>query len=129
MASYGLDQDLAHKIVSKSNYKKLIRFEEIEEPDPIEFTAYAIIGLKNFFLTHPEQFLSRLAKGPPVQYRWLAWKFIGMKLMERTKGDYAKQLLIGRKPESPCKNDITKDVTRTFPVHSYLKDGAFGSYG
>ena len=44
---------------------------------PLAFTNYARVGLQNFYQSNPELFLKRLAEGPPPEYRWLAWSFIG----------------------------------------------------
>lgn len=67
MISYGLDEDLVNKVITKRN----------KTPnDPIIFSKYAKIGLNNFYETYPKLFLSRLSKGPPPQYRWLAWRVV-----------------------------------------------------
>ena len=87
MVSYGLDLDLVLKVTSKKDHGKVTQFNP-ENNQPIEFTAYAYIGLQNFFNTNPEMFLSRLAKGPPPQYRWLVWRFIASKLKQRIPGEY-----------------------------------------
>jgi hypothetical protein len=84
MISYGLDSDISHKVIDK---KRDFLFDD-EEIQPISFTPYAKIGLQNFFETNPELFLSRLAKGPPPQYRWLAWSFIASRLITKIKGKY-----------------------------------------
>lgn len=56
MISYGLDEDLFNKVITKRN----------KTPnDPIIFSKYAKIGLNNFYETYPKLFLSRLSKGPP----------------------------------------------------------------
>jgi len=83
-----------------------------------------MIGLKNFFTTNPELFLNRLAKGPPPQYRWLAWKFVAHNLKPRITGDYEKYLRLGRSPSNKsCQHDIEKDISRTFPKFSYFQAG------
>jgi hypothetical protein len=90
MVSYGLDEDLKHKVVSKKDFKYSQQFtEDIDKCKPIEFTPFALVGLRNYFITNPEKFLSRLSKGPPPQYRWLAWKFVASKLSQRVQGAYA----------------------------------------
>jgi len=37
--------------------------------------------------------------------------------------------LLGRLPESPCRNDIIKDINRTFPTHEYFSNDAQGANG
>ena len=39
--------------------------------------------------------MSRLAKGPPPQYRWLAWKVIAAKKIKKAKGLYEELLTKG----------------------------------
>lgn len=87
MISYGLDQDLVHKVVSKKDLKSVMAFDS-SRLEMIEFTGYAYVGLKNFFNTNPVLFLSRLAKGPPTQYRKLAWSFVASKLKQSIPGEY-----------------------------------------
>lgn len=65
MCQYGLNDEYKKKIILERNHGPT---------DPIKFSKYAIIGLKNFSQAFPILFLSRLSKGPPPQYRWLAWK-------------------------------------------------------
>ena len=74
MVSYGLDEDIKSLVVKDDKYLKA------DAVEPLEFSNYARIGLNNFFNTNPEHFLTRLAKGPPPQFRWLAWSFIASKL-------------------------------------------------
>lgn len=95
----------------------------------IEFTKWAYIGLANFFNTNPEIFLSRLAKGPPPQYRWLVWSFVAAKHCPKKPNQYSTALEQGRHPDNPCFNDISKDMSRTFPDELYFKNDAYGSYG
>ena len=76
MVSYGLDPELKYKVFknmpkpSQNNQFMQCGVDprytgKTNEIKPIEFTNYARIGLKNFFVSKPEQFLMRLAKGPP----------------------------------------------------------------
>lgn len=74
-----------------------------------------MIGLNNYFETYPLVFLNRLSKGPPPQYRWLAWRVVAQKNLKPTKGLFEELLNKGK--ESPCLNDIMKDLDRTFPEH------------
>lgn len=89
---------------------------KLDEIKPIEFTNYAKIGLKNFFVSKPEQFLMRLAKGPPPQYRWLAWTFVTSNLGFKVPGEYKTLIELARKSENEkAIYDIEKDIGRTMP--------------
>ena len=44
MVCYGLDTDIAHKTISKNDYERVLKFDGTDF-QPIEFTAYAHIGL------------------------------------------------------------------------------------
>lgn len=82
------------------------------------------MGLGNFFATNPELFLNRLAKGPPPQYRWLAWKFVASKLKPKITGDYEKFMRLGRSSSNKsCQHDIEKDINRTLPQFMYFREG------
>ena len=83
MVSFGLDDDLVGKVIIKKNKTPY---------EPIVFSKYARVGLNNFFEANPSLFLSRLSKGPPPQYRWLAWKLIAGRKLKRTKGLYEELL-------------------------------------
>ena len=65
MITYGLDQEIAHKVIKESprssNISTMPRSEYFETQETIGFTNYAKIGLQNYFNMNPEQFLSRLA--------------------------------------------------------------------
>lgn len=86
MVTFGLDQDLVNKVIVKRN----------KTPnEPIVFSKYAKVGLNNFFETYPKIFLNRLSKGPPPQYRFLAWKVIANRNLKKTKGCYEELLTKG----------------------------------
>jgi hypothetical protein len=104
MITYGLDSDLEHLVLKPTSRS---------DTHGYNFTNYAKIGLSNFFATNPELFISRLAKGPPPQYRWLAWSFIASKLKRKINGEYERNLKLGR--NSKWSNDISKDINRSFP--------------
>jgi len=76
-----------------------------------------------------EDFLRRLMKGPPPQYRWLAWSFIGSVIKGKTPKSYENLLIQGRDPSNKCIHDIEKDINRTFPEHPYFNNDQLGSYG
>ena len=116
MASFGLDTDIAAKVILRRNRTAT---------DPIVFSKYAKVGLTNFYETYPDLFLSRLSKGPPPQYRWLAWKVAMARKLKRAKGLYEEQL--GR--HSKWMHDIVKDLDRTFPGHPYFSKEQFGDAG
>lgn len=68
-----------------------------------------------------------MAKGPPPQFRWLAWSFLASRLKSKIPNDYARNLKVGQSDENEkCKYEIGKDVNRTFPYNMYFKDEAFG---
>lgn len=109
MVTFGLDQDLVGKVVLKKN----------KTPnEPIIFSKYAKIGLNNFYEANPNKFLSRLSKGPPPQYRFLAWKVVAGKKLKKAKGLYEELLTKGK--NSIWMHDIMKDLDRTFPNHPYF---------
>lgn len=110
MVTYGLDDDLAKKVIIQRNKTPFA---------PIKFSKYAKIGLNNFYETYPKLFLSRLSKGPPPQYRWIAWKVLSLRRLKPAKGLYEELLTKGK--DTIWLNDIKKDLDRTFPDHIYLK--------
>lgn len=59
MVTFGLDQEFANKAITKEPRDRKNALE------PIEFSSYALVGLKNFYSNDPELFRSRLSKGPP----------------------------------------------------------------
>lgn len=118
MISYGLDEDLANKVFIKRN--KTIN-------EPIIFSKYAKIGLNNFYETYPHLFMSRLSKGPPIQYRWLAWKVITSKKLKQAKGLYEELLTKGK--NSKWMHDIMKDLDRTFPNLPFFNKEQYGDTG
>ena len=105
MIQYGLDSESAKKVFLKPPSGNRL--------DPIEFSSYAIVGLKNFYRHYPEKFQDRLRKGPPPAYRWLAWRFMGSKFDGRSKGRYENNLKQGENNE--WLYVIDKDLNRTFP--------------
>jgi hypothetical protein len=91
MVSYGLDEDLQHKVFKVVNNGPR---------GPIIFSKkrflilgkIAKIGLTNFYEAFPELFKKRLSKGPPPQYRWLAWQVVARKKLKKVKGIYENLL-------------------------------------
>ena len=111
MVTYGLDQESARKVFLKTpgNGGSL---------EPLEFSSYAIVGIKNFYRHHPQKFRDRLRKGPPPPYRWLAWRFIGSRILGKCKGMYENKLKHGENNE--WLYVIDKDLNRTFPAHPFF---------
>ena len=118
MVTFGLDGDLVGKVILQKNKNS---------EDKIVFSKYAKIGLNNFYETYPNLFLSRLAKGPPPQYRWLAWRTVTSRRLKPAKGVYEELLTKGKDPI--WLHDIMKDLNRTFPILSYFDKGQFGNIG
>ena len=113
-----MDADIAAKVIVKRN---------ISIWEPIVFSKYARIGLRNFLEAYPGLFMSRLSKGPPPQYRWLAWKVATGHTIKKTKGLYEELLTKG--DHSKYNHDIMKDLDRTFPVHPFFNKAQFGDIG
>lgn len=132
MIRHGLDLAPAEKVIDKNlevSNGNTVSAESDKEMMPYPFTNYARIGLRNFYRANPQLFLSRLAKGPPPQYRWLAWSFIAAQLKPKVKGDYTKHLILGQQPENPCIRDIEKDINRSFPHLYYFRDEGQSAWG
>ena len=83
-------------------------------------TSYAMIGLRNFYSENPSKFMELLMQGPPITYRWLAWRMVGTLLLPKTKGAYETYLRQGA-VESKWSRVIDNDVNRTFPFHQFFK--------
>jgi hypothetical protein len=118
MVTFGLDDDLVGKVILKKNRGP---------QDSISFSKYAKIGLNNFYETHPEIFLKRLIKGPPPQYRWLAWKTTASRKLKSAKGLYEDLLTKGK--TSIWMHDIMKDVDRTYPSLPFFSKDKYGDVG
>lgn len=71
--------------------------------------------------------MSRVSKGPPPQYRWLAWTTITNKRLKSAKGLYQELIIKGK--ESVWVGDIKKDLDRTFPNHQFFQLGLFDNAG
>ena len=80
MISFGLESESASKVFLREPTKDHLQ--------SIQFSSYAIVGLKNFYRVYPEKFRDRLKKGPPPAYRWLAWRFMGERILSKSKGRY-----------------------------------------
>ena len=113
MITYGLDPEYRDKVFKVTPAKQ--QGTNVEE---IEFTSYAMVGLKNFYLHHADKFRDRLRKGPPAAYRWLAWRFMGQRILRKMKGRYENLLEEGK--NNKWLYVIDKDLDRTFPIHPYF---------
>jgi len=118
MVTFGLEKDLISKVITKKNRTPT---------EPIIFSKYAKVGLNNFYETYPDLFMSRLSKGPPPQYRWLAWKLIAGRKLKKAKGVYEELLTKGL--NSVWTHDIMKDLDRTFPTLPFFNKERYGDVG
>ena len=80
-----------------------------------QFSSYALVGLRNYYNNFPDKFISRVSKGPPPAYRWLAWRFLASQCMKKTKGNY--EFFVQEGESSQWLHDIDKDLGRTYPTH------------
>lgn len=86
-----------------------------------------MVGLQNFYNNHPDKFRSRLSKGPPPSYRWIAWRFMGKQFLNKDKGLYEK--LVQEGADNKWLHDIDKDLGRTYPNHPLFDVQRFGTVG
>ena len=77
--------------------------------------AEAELGLANYLILNPEKFVKRMKKGPPCQYRWLAWKACTKFNTIFVKGRYDE--IKSQSCEDEFESTIKKDINRTFPHH------------
>ena len=79
--------------------------------------------LKAFFQKYPDKFLERIGKGPPWEFRWLAWKVISGVNYSQIPGLY-KELLEEADNYDENEHDklrqINLDLNRTFPDFSFF---------
>lgn len=90
-------------------------------------TSYALVGLRNFYNNYPEKFISRLSKGPPSSYRWVAWKFMSRLTLTKEKGLFRR--LVEEGSDNKWLHDIDKDLGRTFPFHPLFDINKYGHVG
>lgn len=104
------------------------------DPNSDEYSSPEIRynSLKAFFDKHPQKFLERVGKGPPCEYRWLAWKVISGVNKSCIPGLY-KELLEEADKYDENQHDklrqINLDLNRTFPDHPFFSDKKYGSIG
>ena len=112
MVRHGLDPESASKVLVEGTSKG---------GSEIQFTSYAMIGLRNFYSEKPGKFMELLMQGPPIDYRWLAWRMVGTLLLPKAKGAYETYLRQGNAGGNKWGRVIDNDVNRTFPFHQFFK--------
>mmetsp|Transcript_42166 Transcript_42166/g.64661 ORF Transcript_42166/g.64661 Transcript_42166/m.64661 type:complete len:91 (-) Transcript_42166:2076-2348(-) len=90
MVTYHLDEDIVKEV-----FGPVTKDYKLDKKCSPKVTAHAMVGLYNYFTSNMETFIVRLAKGPPVEYRWLAWQFIGSLLKGRASENYDAYLKAG----------------------------------
>ena len=78
---------------------------------------------------HTKKFLERIGKGPPCEYRWIAWKIISGVKYSRIQGLYNELLEEADKldeNEHDKLRQINLDLNRTFPEHRFFSDDQYG---
>ena len=86
------------------------------------------MGLNNFIEQEPKLFLSRLSKGPPPQFRFLAWRVLASRHLKRQKGLYY-ELLEKSYQCDEWTHDIEKDLNWTFPRLPFFNIEKYGDLG
>lgn len=79
-------------------------------------------NLHEFYAKHPKKFRRRVAKGPPPEYRWAAWRVLTGALQSEVSGAYEELLEKADKfndDEHPSLNQIDLDLNRTYPWHPF----------
>ena len=107
MIQYGLDADTVRQIYTHGSQKN---------KNTYELGPNALVGLQNFYNNHPEKFLSRLSKGPPPSYRWIAWRFMSRIILRKDQCSFQKLVELGK--DNKWLYDINKDLDRTYPQHT-----------
>jgi TBC1 domain family member 10 len=120
MVTCGLESECAAKVF-------LVNTKASDAFEQIEFSSYALVGLANFFRLYPDKFKSRLSKGPPPSFRWLAWTFAASLIVIKEKGLY--EALLQEGAEGSWLHDIDKDLNRTFPTLPYFSFEKYGVIG
>ena len=118
MILFGLEEDMAELLRVKISQTDL----KNESLDP-QIINYQLSGLKNFYDENQATFRQRLRKGPPADFRWLVWKFLGDKILNIDEGLYKRNLSKGQ--AGIWSQDIERDTNRTFPTDPLfqLKEG------
>lgn len=89
-------------------------------------------NLKDYFDKNPVKFIERIGKGPPCDYRWLAWKVISGVNYSQIPGLYSELLEEADQideNEHDKLRQINLDLNRTFPDHPFFSDQKYGKIG
>ena len=81
-------------------------------------------SIKQYALSDTTDFLTKLSLGPPIEYRWEAWK-AAFDLPTDISANYQIWLQASISPQVLA--DIGKDVYRTFPDFDYFKGAGAAS--
>jgi len=100
-------------ITNNTNIIKNDNFFLLEDqvPNTNQEISISEQGLRNFFLSDPEHFKSRVLKAPPAYFRWLSWIILSGISINRPFV-YYRNLLTYDLPEETEKQ-IQKDIVRT----------------
>lgn len=81
--------------------------------------------MQEFYEAHPKVFRNRVCKGPPPEYRWLAWKVLTGAFQSEVPGAYEELLEKAdtfNDEEHPVLNQINLDLNRTYPSHPFYSE-------
>ncbi|CAI2386137.1 unnamed protein product [Moneuplotes crassus] len=105
----------------RKKWDRMARFNPQRDDHVNSKTVYN--KLKFFFEKDPDKFCERIGKGPPCEYRWLAWKIISGVNYSQIPGLY-KELLEEADQIDENEHDklrqINLDLNRTFPDFSFF---------
>lgn len=82
-------------------------------------------NLQDYYVKNPKVFRRRVAKGPPPEYRWAAWKVLTGALQSEAPGAYEELLEKADKfndEEHVILNQIDLDLNRTYPWHPFYSE-------
>ena len=103
----------ANNNITNNNIIKNDNFFLLEDqvPNTNQEISISEQGLRNFYISDPEHFKSRVLKAPPAYFRWLSWIILSGISINRPFV-YYRNLLTYDLPEETEKQ-IQKDITRT----------------
>ena len=124
------DSDNENSLIRHKKWKRMVmscifesKNEELCELNEIEI--YNALQLYKY--KFPTKFISKVRKGPPSIYRWIAWKICLNYSKNFRIGVYQKYLK--EIPIAEYVDNIDKDIERTFPDHPLFKSEKFGIVG
>lgn len=82
-------------------------------------------NLQEFYERNPKVFKRRVCKGPPPEYRWVAWKVLTGALQSEVPGAYEESLEKADQfndEEHATLNQINLDLNRTYPSHPFYSE-------